>query len=456
MKNNKNGKNILPITAFTIIILITALITSCGAGGAAGGGGDGTPTTQGLCEFVPIENGAISIRNAQESGTTFSAGLIGTFDRLDTGQIVGGMDWMYTSAGDFSTTSMGTQIISPWSRKINRNTELQITNQSLSQSVTVHVQIFDENCVEIRDFCDQYTPLDTHIYDFSDILSNSGSVISSGVLAGKEGFVTVTPNVSCGSDYRAISFRSLSGDVRITDSANGFQYGTRAFARNPDTATSCTETISGSKVLTGSGNCRLKPFLPVEFTHVFSQNPNADQSRADLVFITLSDSYTSSSYNPIGSNTVLSPLIFDEDEDAFSCPLQTACYLRLGLNETIKDSGVPLPLPDSPCDSSLPGAIIGTPGDDTLSGTSGDDVIIGLGGNDTITPGSGSDCIDGGPGNDSINAGSQDDTIYGGRGDDSIDGSGGNDTIDGGPDNDNIDGGGGTDTCTNGESLTSC
>lgn len=456
MKNNKNGKNILPITAFTAIMLITALITSCGAGGAAGGGGGTTPATQEICGFDTMENGAIHIHNAPESGTTFSAGLMGTFDRLDTGHIAAGMDWMYTSSGDFSTTSMGTQIISPWSQKSNRNTELQITNQSLSQSVTVHVQIFDENCVEILDFCDQYTPLDTHIYDFSSITSNAGSVIASSILTGKEGFITVTPIVNCATDFRAISFRSLSGDVRITDSTNGYQYGTRAFARDSDTATSCTETVSGSKVLTGSGNCRLKPFLPDEFTHVFSQNPNADQSRADLIFIAFSDNYSSSNYSPLGSNTALMPIILDEDELAISCPDQIACYRRLGLNGTIKDSDVPLPPPGSECDSSTPGTIFGTPGDDILSGTSGDDVIIGLGGNDTITAGSGSDCIDGGPGNDSINAGSQDDTIYGGRGDDFIDGSGGNDTIDGGPDNDNIDGGGGTDTCTNGESLTSC
>jgi hypothetical protein len=455
MKTNKKTRNILPITAL-ITILFTALITSCGAGGAAGGGGDTTPTTQEICGFDDIENGALHIRNMPDPGTTFSAGLLGTFDRLDTGQIVGGMDWMYTSEGDFSTTSMATQIISPWSRKSNRNTELQISNQSLSQSVTVHVQIFDENCVEIRDFCDQYTPLDTHIYDFSDILSNAGSAISSSILTGKEGFVAVTPNVNCGTDYRAISFRYLSGDVRITDSAKGFQYGTRAYARDSDTATSCTETIAGSKVLTGSGNCKLKTLLPDDFIHVFSQNPNTDQSRADLIFISMSDNYSSSGYNPIGANTQLSPLILNEDELAISCPLQTACYLRLGLDQSIKDSDVPLPPPGSLCDSSAPGAIIGTPGDDTLSGTGGDDVIIGLGGNDTITGGSGSDCIDGGPGNDSINAGSQNDTVYGGRGDDTIDGGGGNDKIDGGPDNDTIDGGGGTDTCTNGESLNSC
>jgi len=396
MRNNNIQINLFVVSALITFTCIVALITSCGAGGPVGGGGGmgggGTTGTAEICEFTTMENGAIRIQNAPASGTSFTAGLLGTFERLDTGHFSG------------------------WSEKGNRNTELQITNHSLSQSVSVHVQVFDENCIEIRDFCDQYTPLDTHTYDFSSIVTNTGVNISSVNLSGNEGFVTVTPNVNCGTDTRVISFRYLSGDLRITDSTYGFQYGTRAWARDADTATSCTASTSGSKILTGAGNCRLKPLLPDEFTQVFSKSPNADQSRSDLIFITLNDNYSPSGYTPIGGNTILSPTIFNDLEESLSCANRNACYLRLGINGSIKDSDVPLPPQGSPCDSSAPGAIIGTPGDDILSGTSGDDVIIGLGGNDTITGGSGEDCIDGGPGNDTINSGSQSDTVRRERG----------------------------------------
>lgn len=96
-----------------------------------------------------------------------------------------------------------------------------------------------------------------------------------------------------------------------------------------------------------------------------------------------------------------------------------------------------------------PATIVGTSGDDTLTGQSGvSDVIVGLGGNDTIIGGDfyegdaipgtapdyicggpGDDHIIGGPGNDHINGGSGNDYIKPGRGDDVANGNGGNDTL---------------------------
>ena len=463
-------------TIFSLItsIVISALLISCGAGGAGGGGGGGGPATDLICPAIPYENGVLQADLAPASGTNFSAALLGTFDRLDTGNIVGGMDWFSTDSEEFSSTSMGTQIISWWTQKIGKNTKLQITNHSSSQSVGYHVQIFDEDCLEIRDFCDQLTPSDTHVYDFSNLITNTGSIIASGGLAGEEGFVTITPSVSCISDLRATSFGFLSGKTKVADTARGFMYGMNAWARDADTATSCTGTVAGGfKILTGSGDCRLNPELPTEISHVFSKTSDSDASRSDVIFINISDNYSPNYLASGGSSTII-PVMFDMDEVVQSCAPRNVCYLRVGLNDAIKDSDDPLPPPASACDSSAPGAIIGTPGDDVLSGTPGNDVIIGLGGNDTITGGSGADCIDGGPGNDTINAGSGPDTVYGGKGndsiegragtdnifgeegDDTIEGNGGPDTLDGGPGTDDLDGGGGSDTCTNGETLTSC
>jgi protocatechuate 3,4-dioxygenase beta subunit len=87
------------------------------------------------------------------------------------------------------------------------------------------------------------------------------------------------------------------------------------------------------------------------------------------------------------------------------------------------------------------GAICGTAGDDTLTGTPGDDLIYGLEGDDTIDGGGGSDIIVGGPGNDTLN---------GGGGSDILKGSGGNDSLNGGGASDLLIGGGGTDTLSGG------
>lgn len=90
--------------------------------------------------------------------------------------------------------------------------------------------------------------------------------------------------------------------------------------------------------------------------------------------------------------------------------------------------------------------IIGTPGNDALSGTSGNDIICGLGGNDSIVGGNGNDIIRGGTGNDNISGGNGNDTISGGAGNDTISGGNGSDNIRSGSDNDTAEGGNGEDT----------
>ena len=74
----------------------------------------------------------------------------------------------------------------------------------------------------------------------------------------------------------------------------------------------------------------------------------------------------------------------------------------------------PAPPPPPPQDGPCPaGAIVGTEGDDRLTGTAGRDVICGLGGDDRISAGGGRDLL------------------LGGDGDDLLGGSTGNDEIDG-------------------------
>jgi len=72
---------------------------------------------------------------------------------------------------------------------------------------------------------------------------------------------------------------------------------------------------------------------------------------------------------------------------------------------------------------------VGTKGDDTLNGGSGNDKIRGGRGDDTINGDSGNDRLRGGVGNDTISAGAGNDRIITGRGDDIVDGGSGNDRI---------------------------
>ncbi|WP_147105848.1 calcium-binding protein [Tateyamaria sp. syn59] len=100
--------------------------------------------------------------------------------------------------------------------------------------------------------------------------------------------------------------------------------------------------------------------------------------------------------------------------------------------------------------------LIGTIGDDNISGGEGDDDIIGLLGNDTLDGGpggndiiqglNGDDLIIGGEGNDAMQGRGDNDTVQGFSGDDWVDGNDGQDLVRGGGGSDVVIGGQGEDT----------
>ncbi|NIP32176.1 MAG: hypothetical protein GTO02_03605, partial [Candidatus Dadabacteria bacterium] len=107
----------------------------------------------------------------------FTAGLLGTQEVVD-GAVVGGMDWLYRddSPDIFPTTQTGSQIVSWWTLKSGRSTYVHVTNtaeedpsdasgcdEGVSDAVDnatqyVHVEVLGEDCTEIINFCDVYTP----------------------------------------------------------------------------------------------------------------------------------------------------------------------------------------------------------------------------------------------------------------------------------------------------------
>jgi Ca2+-binding RTX toxin-like protein len=82
--------------------------------------------------------------------------------------------------------------------------------------------------------------------------------------------------------------------------------------------------------------------------------------------------------------------------------------------------------------------LVGTAGNDLMSGGLADDTIIGANGNDTIWGESGNDYLLGGSGNDHLLGGGGNDLMYGGDGDDFLSSGGGADTILGGQGNDTV------------------
>jgi serralysin len=112
-----------------------------------------------------------------------------------------------------------------------------------------------------------------------------------------------------------------------------------------------------------------------------------------------------------------------------------------------------LDLPTTPGNTGVPGLWVfefGEGTDDTLTGTTGDDVLNGGGGDDSLTGGSGNDTLNGGTGEDVLKGGNGDDTLNGGEGDDTLNGGSSDDTLDGGAGVDDLQGGNGDDTLIGG------
>ncbi|HEU5102518.1 MAG TPA: Ig-like domain-containing protein [Roseiflexaceae bacterium] len=91
---------------------------------------------------------------------------------------------------------------------------------------------------------------------------------------------------------------------------------------------------------------------------------------------------------------------------------------------------------------------VGTPQDETLSGTNGVDMLFGMNGRNTLDGLGGNDLLCGGNADDTLNGGDGNDALSGGRGNDALGGGGGDDTLTGGQGADNFSGGAGADTAT--------
>ncbi len=94
--------------------------------------------------------------------------------------------------------------------------------------------------------------------------------------------------------------------------------------------------------------------------------------------------------------------------------------------------------------------IVGTNGDEAISGDGDDEMILGVDGADTLMGEGGNDVLEGGDGADSMMGGDGGDMLAGGDDDDMMMGGAGGDTLDGGDDDDMMMGGDGADSMMGG------
>jgi len=397
-----------------------------------------------LCPQVQLSNGWLNMDLLPATpdpgqlifAPTFSEGLLGTFELLDNDALVGDLDWLYNDEGssannpekcgsDTATTCVGSQTIGWWSQKNGRNTHVHFTNTAQAKdhavamgtanppacsfpdagnpgcaplSLSVHVQILDENCLERLDFCDTYTPLDTHVYNLGDIITNTGVDISEAQIQGSEGTIIITPVVACDVDNRAIEFEFLYGSMRMIDFNNSpreYEYGVNMWVR-PATNDGCECDVgdadgsgtfgncgnplegfggfadilgcsdAGDVDCSGPGgnitNCEHNPNIPDQLLQNFSQlvapnvppGPMSIAARSDVVVMNFLDSYNFFQpllgYIQFPALSFYFPSLFDTEEISTSCPLQFVCFSRFG----IEGADDPFPSSDEPLPSPTP------------------------------------------------------------------------------------------------------
>jgi uncharacterized protein YukE len=95
--------------------------------------------------------------------------------------------------------------------------------------------------------------------------------------------------------------------------------------------------------------------------------------------------------------------------------------------------------------------LIGSRGNDNITGGDGGDTVLGMDGDDNVDAGAGDDRVSGGAGQDYLNGQGGNDRIFGGEGRDTIYGLSGDDVLSGGAEQDYLEGGTGNDTLDGGQ-----
>ena len=385
------------VTTAILVLMLTAVMGLRNAEAQTPLACDAIPFTDGWLSMTvsnPTGLGAMAATDVNGAALMYNAGMLGTVENFG-GNVVAGLDWLYDDRQpNLETNMVGTQLVSWWTRKDGRNTILQATNTNpdttvvntvsgaLEGNVTVHVQILGEDCLELRNFCDTYTPLDTVVYDFSNMVSNVGQTINVGNLAEREGIVVITPVDTCAiaapPTFDAVSWNFLQGNVRIINEGQDWEYGSNVRARTASPAQPYMSSgapdrnfvfdyysaVQGDPCV--DDGCVAESLFK-DFNSV-GTNPGSD-----LVLMSFGDyglcgsSPTGDSFcamgkavqqggalgtpgvysaGPLASATQFGPFaIFDDAENPESCPQVFGCFLRIGVDEGIPSTDDVIPVP---------------------------------------------------------------------------------------------------------------
>ncbi len=279
------------------------------------------------------------------------------------------MDWLYRddSPEIFPTTQTGSQIVSWWTQKNGRSTYVHVTNTAEGDPSAegddddcddeelgaaggdatqyVHVEILGEDCNEILNFCDVYTPEDSHIYDLDNLVSNAGQNIGSAGLDGKEGTIVITATSECaeaGPIFPLDKHNFFAATTRVIDSIET-DYGFNCYARHADDTDSSTDTNGCNGAVLedlGPGSSGDDADTEVDTLekdfNVFTESAlgaNDAVAGGDIILMNFSDNNNDVTYTTSpGFTFYANPVIFDYKEGGSSCPDFTACFLRTGID----------------------------------------------------------------------------------------------------------------------------
>ena len=288
-------------------------------------------------------------------GADFSASVIQTFEASNG--ITGGTDNAVEIVTDpYNTLTAAYQVVTHWRVEDGFNSYVTVINNSdiaddmdpdtPEPNLSVHIHILDENCVEIVNFCDTYTPNDSHTYDLSNIVTDAGQPVGG---VGGEGIMTITPAMNCdvgntelGPQVAAQSDVQLSADVNIVSADVDLGAGT--FMR---------EDVLGPTDLAGAlgaGDVGSPGLIIAEY------NSQQAEAAGDFIVLNFADIFETdpqtgtNNYRPFPANSIYGEIRDYDDEEIFeSCGQFVACYARVGINTELEGSDDFDPVPEENC-----------------------------------------------------------------------------------------------------------
>ncbi|WP_084451065.1 calcium-binding protein [Gemmobacter nectariphilus] len=312
--------------------------------------------------------------------------------------------------------------------------------------------------IEYFQFSDQTLTL-TQIVDIArDITGGpTGTVLISGTALEDSSLTADTSNISDADGLGDFSYQWIANGVEIVDATNEtFTPGQAQVGKTLTVRVSYIDGAGNSESLTSAAtsvvqNVNDAPTGQLKFTGEFTVGSTVYVDRSEI-----QDEDGFGSF--VGYHWYRDGVYRSGGGDGTSNPLMNMYEIMpeylgemIHLIYSFRDSFGNIEKVQSQAFLVTLGSIKGGSGNDSLTGTIGDDSIYGLGGHDTLLGRVGDDLLYGGDGNDELWGSVGNDTLLGEAGNDRIGGSDGDDLLEGGSGDDEIWGGSDSDTVKGGD-----